>query len=508
MVESKVFSPSNPSRNVFVELIGVTKVFPGVVALDNVNLQVYHNTIHALLGENGSGKSTLVKILYGIYTLDEGEIRVNGVKVYITSPKDAVKHGIVMVSQSPVLIDRLTIAENIILGLKEYGLLSSTRKVYDKIMDVFRKLNINLDPNIEVYKLTYTQKQMVEIARAVMLNAKLLILDEATSYLPDVDKQRVFKFLREFTASEGSVILITHKIREALEISDVITILRSGRVVATVERLNADEDLIRKHMFGEYVLTERKIGQSALPGEIVLSIRDLWVKGDLGEYKVRGVNLDVYRGEIMGVAGITGSGQSELLEAIMGLRRIDKGTILINGVNVTNKNPGFIRRLGVGYIPDNPLKQGVSIEHSIVENLAVTPFNQGFIVKWSEISKLAEELIKKYNILTPSINSPVKLLSGGNVMKTIISREFEYASTILLAYNPTRCLDEYSAENFRRLILEKARAIGLSVLYVSEDLDEVLDISDRVAVMNTGRITGVFNKSSVDRSVIEKYMVS
>jgi len=508
------FSHSSNSSSVenptpILEVKNVTKRFPGVTALENVSFRVFSRTIHALLGENGAGKSTLVKILCGIYTPDEGEVYVNGVKAHISCPRDAAKYGIVMVSQSPVLIERLTIAENLILSLKSYSMLTSTRRVYRDISDALSRVGLNIDPNTEVYKLTYTQKQLVEIARALLLGARILILDEATTYLPEIEKKRMFKFLREYADAGNAVVLITHKLVEALEVSDEITVLRRGRVVATVKRREATLDLVRKLMFGESEYAESSLKMaSKVSNEHVLSFKDLWVRGDLGDFRVRGVSLDIRRGEIVGIAGITGNGQVELLEAIVGLRRVERGEILINGVNVTNKPTHIVRKMGVGFIPDNPLRYGLSVEHTIAENIALSPQYDMPLIPWNKVNKFSQEVVSKYGIVTPSINTPVKLLSGGNLMKTLVARELEYASTLLVAYNPTRGLDEYTTHKVRRMIFEKTREKGLSVLFASEDLDEVLQLSDRVVVMNAGRFVGVFRRDEVVRDKIEELMVA
>ena len=504
----EVFSQTSPSPPILV-VKDISKYFPGVTALDHVNFRVERGTIHALLGENGAGKSTLVKILYGIYTPDEGEIIVNGERVVITSPRDAVSHGIVMVSQSPVLIERLTIAENLILSLKQYGLFTTIRKAYRDIVEALEKVNLKLDPNTEVYRLTYTQKQLVEIARALLLGVRILILDEATTYLPELEKKRLFKFLREFSSDDNAVVVITHKLVEALEISDEITILRRGKVVATLPRSEASIDIVRKYMFGESKAgrIERDVSRVKEFDEPVLEFSDLWVRGDLGDYRVQGVSLTIHRGEIVGIAGITGNGQLELFEAIMGLRKIEKGRVLIDGVDVTNKDTKYIRSFGVGYIPDNPLRYGLSTEHSLAENIALSPRYSGFLLDWNSIYSDASRLVEEYGIVTPSIHAPVKLLSGGNLMKTLVSRELDYASKLLVAYNPTRGLDEYTAYKVRSIIKSRAREDGLTVFFASEDLDEVLELSDRVVVMNSGRFMGVFKREEVVREKVEELMV-
>ena len=503
--DQELFSSKQP----VVLMKGITKRFPGVTALDRVDFELLRGEVHALLGENGAGKSTLVKILYGIYTADEGEVYVEGRPVSITSPQEALKLGIALVSQTPQLIDRLTVAENIILGLTKFRLASRVSRVRDFIIESSRDIGIKLDPDTEVWKLSYTQKQLVEILRAVMLGAKVLLLDEAITFLPIAEKRRFYRFMRRFADSGGSVVLITHKIYEAHEASDRITVLRLGRVVGTVGKADVTLDDVRKMMFAERA---REISYERLPtstprGEVALSVKGLWVMGDHGIYAVRGIDLEVRAGEVLGIAGVVGNGQRELVQAIVGLRRASKGRVLLYGVDVTNKGVSRVRSLGVGYIPDLPIRYGLSPDNSIEENIAMLPVVARGIVRWGRVRELAERLVGEFKIVTPSTRTPVKLLSGGNLMKVLVSRELSVARRLLIAYNPTRALDEATAILVRRLIKEKAMRDGVGVLMVSEDLDEVLQVSDRVAVINTGRIVGVFPGEGAPREEIERLMV-
>ncbi len=488
---------------------GITKRFPGVVALDRVNFDLLRGEVHALLGENGAGKSTLVKILYGIYSPDEGEIYVHGKRVTISSPSDALRNGLALVSQSPQLIDRLTVAENIILGLSKYGLTSRVSKVSDFVVRASEEVGIKVDPNVEVWKLSYTQKQLVEILRAIILGAKILMLDEAITFLPIREKRRFYKFLRKFADKGGSVILITHKIKEALDVADRITVLRLGKVVGTVKREEVSIDDVRRMMFAERAsqITYQRLPPSQPRDVIALEIEKLWVKGDHGVFAVKGVNLKLRAGEVLGIAGIVGNGQKELVQAIMGLRKCVRGRVKIYGKDVTNANTAKIRELGVGYIPDLPIRYGLSPDNNIEENIAMLPVIAKGIISWGCVRKLARELIEEFKIVTPSTKTPVKLLSGGNLMKVLVSRELMIATKLLVAYNPTRALDEATAILVRRIIKEKARSEGVAVLAVSEDLDEVFQISDTIAVMNSGRIVGVFPADKADRDEVERLMV-
>ena len=505
--------PPSSGEEITILVKNLVKRFPGVLALDNVSFNLRKGEIHALLGENGAGKTTFVKILYGIYVPDSGEIYVEGKRVVFTSPLDAIKHGISLVSQIPQLIGSLTVSENIILGLEKYGMMANVRKVEDYIRRESEEVGIRIDPNTEVWKLSYTQKQLVELLRAVILGAKVLMLDEAITFLPIREKRRFFKFMRKFASQGGSVILITHKIPEALEIADRISVLRRGKYVGTVEAKAASLDTVRKMMFGERStqITYERLPSSKPDERVMLEVKDLWVMGDYGAFSVKGVNLQVRAGEVLGIAGVAGNGQLELVQAIMGLRRVRKGRVLVsangNMIDVTNKGTGRVRSLGVGYIPDEPLKFGVSMENNIEENLAMLPLIARGVIKWGKLRKRAQELIDRFKVVTPSSLTPVKLLSGGNIMKVLVGRELSVAKRLLVAYNPTRALDEVTAVTVRKIIKDKVLKDRLAVLLVSEDIDEIFQVSDTVAVMNSGRIVGVFPIDKADRDQVEKLMV-
>ncbi len=494
-----------------VSLKGITKTFPGgIVALDNVSLEVYRGEIVALLGENGAGKSTLVKIVYGVYTPDKGRVYVDGKPVFFKSPRDAIRKGIVMVSQVPQLIERLTVAENFLLSLESVGLASPftlTSRISKFIERESEKYGIPVNPNAKVWSLTYTQKQMAEILRAIVIGARVLILDEALTYLPVIERQKFTKFLLGFKSHGGTVILITHKIPEALESSDRIVVLRRGKIVATLGKEEANAETIRRHMFGEESKRLTEVLPRSKPGKRkVIVVERLRVLDDYGREAVRGVSLSVFRGEIVGIAGIVGNGQSELVEAIAGLRRAVDGRIVIDDVDVTNKGAKAVRSMGVGIIPDHPLRLGVSADNTIVENIAAL-FSKQLVIDWTEMRRLAGHVIKKLNVKASSEDDPIKTLSGGNIMKIIIGRELLYAKKALVAYNPTRALDEVSAAAVRGAIKSRAINEGLAVLFASEDLDEVLELSDKVYVINTGQLYGPFDPDKTSRDEIEKYMV-
>jgi len=505
---SKSFFSSPSTETPIIKLEGITKRFPGVIALDNINLEIHRGTVHALLGENGAGKSTLVKILYGIYTPDRGRIYVDGRPVRIASPMDAIRLGIVMVSQSPVIIDRLTVEENIVLGLEKFNMFAPIRRIREKIIEVSETVGVKIDPSTEVWKLSYTQKQLVEIVRGLLLGARVLLLDEAITYLPLEEKKKFYKFIRKFADEEGTVILITHKIPEAMDVADLITVLRRGRVVGTVPVKGTSIEEIRKMMFGEKSgeITYERLPPGN-PSEVILEINDLWVRGDFGDYAVKGVSLKVRRGEVVGIAGVAGNGQKELIQAVMRLRPVEKGKIVYDNVDITNKTTHYLRLNGVGYIPDLPAKYGVSIENNILENIAIIPTFSREIINWKRIKSLAYKLIREFEIKTPSPETPVKFLSGGNIMKVLVSRELTAATKLLVAYNPTRALDEATAIRVRKIIKSKVINENVAALIASEDLDEIFQISDTIVVMNSGKIVGVFPADKAKREEVEHLMV-
>ncbi len=513
--DNRVFSNTSKllhEKKPFISLKGITKRFPGVVALDNVSLDVYSGEVLALLGENGAGKSTLVKIMYGIYTPDEGEIIINGERARILSPRHAVDKGIVLVPQTPHLVDSLSVAENLVLSLKEYGVLARVERVEDRVREIASSIGIDLNPREPVATLSYTQKQLVSIIRALLLKAKVLLVDEATTLLPSKEKEKFYALFRRFVENGGSVVLITHKVNEALRVADRIAVLRSGRLVGVIGRSRARVEDVRKLMFGKTILDSLQPRLNALePGsrrERVLEVMGLWVNSWFGECVVKDVSLVVHRGEVVGVAGVAGNGQEELVQAIVGLVKPVKGSIRLLGIDVTGKGVELTRKLGLGYIPDTPARYGVSLDNTIEENIAALLARDKRIIKWREVEEIASKLVREYGVKAPHLKVPVKVLSGGNLMKVLVSRELAITRSLLVAHNPTRALDEVSARLVRKIIRWKAVREGVGVLLVSEDLDEVLELSDRVLVLSSGRIVGVFNANRVERERIEELMVA
>ncbi|MCY0868493.1 MAG: ATP-binding cassette domain-containing protein [Desulfurococcus sp.] len=496
-----------------VSVRNISKVFPGgIVALNNISMDVYRGETLVILGENGAGKSTLVKILYGVYTPSEGELYVDSERVVFYKPLDAIRRGIVMVSQVPQLIDRLTVRENLAIALSalKANKLYSSSRIDSLVEEVSGKIGLKVDLDVEAWELTYTQKQAVEMLRAILLDARLVLIDEALTYIPLREKRGFYTMLEAFKRNGGSILVVTHKISEALEVADRIAVLKRGSLAGILSREEASVERIRKLMFngGSIEAAGSDSTPSSVQSEQCISVENLTVVDRHGRTVVRNASLAVRRGEIAGIAGVSGSGQRELLRAIVGLEQAVEGRVVIDRLDVTNKGVGVVRRLGVGYIPDSPLRDGASLDNTILENIAVLFQKDSLRVKWDQARRLAARILEKYNVLASSVDVPLKTLSGGNIMKVIIGRELEYSRCALIAYNPTRALDEASAILVRRAIKEKARSRGVGVLLASEDLDELLQLSDTVYVMNTGVLYGPFNKESIDRNLIEHLMVS
>lgn len=497
----------------------LSKTFPGgLVALENITLDVYSGEILAVLGENGSGKSTLVKVLYGVYVPDSGEIKLRAnnalLKVYFSNPIDAMRHGIVLVSQVPQLIDRLSIAENLAvtfsaLKIKGNHIFSSIDSISKLLRETADFFGLKIDPNEKAFNLTYTQKQFIELIRAIIVDAKIIMLDEALTYFPTVEKRKFYNLLKALRDSGRTIIFITHKVHEAFELSDRIVILRKGRIVKVVNTNDITVDQVRRLMFGESPCKiEIKHHNVIEQLDQEITVENLTVKDDHGREILKNVNLVVKKGEVAGVVGVAGSGQRELVESIIGLRKPVHGKILVAGVNVLNQGIKALRRSGVGFITDHPLKYGVSPENSIVENMALSCCSNRFIIDWKSIKEKAHEITREYSIQAKSINSPVKTLSGGNLMKVIIGRELAYAKRVFIAYNPTRALDELSSINVLNKLKQKAQEERVSILIVSEDIDEVLAISDTLYVLNSGKITGPLDPRDITRDKIEELMVA
>jgi general nucleoside transport system ATP-binding protein len=476
-----------------LELRGITKQFPGVLANDHVDFDVRRGEVHALLGENGAGKSTLMNILYGLYQPDEGEILIKGERVRLHSPKDAINRGIGMVHQHFMLIPVMTVAENIVLANEptRAGLLLDTDAADRRVRELSRSFNFAIDPDARVESITVGQQQRVEILKALYRNADILILDEPTAVLTPQEANELFEILRTLTREGMSVIFITHKLNEVLEIADRITVVRRGKRVDTVDRQGATEERLARMMVGREVLL-RVDKPASDPGDPVLTVDDLHVFDDRGLEAVRGVSFEVRGGEIVGIAGVDGNGQTELIDGITGLRKAASGRVAIGGRNVTGASPSRILDSGLGHIPEDRQRRGLVLEFSLAENVALHDYDKAPDSRWGwlfprQLIRRARELLTQFDVRGGGPQTRASALSGGNQQKVVLAREIGREPSVLIAAQPTRGLDVGAIEFVHRRLVE-ARDNGKAVLLVSLELDEIISLSDRTLVLYEGEI--------------------
>jgi ABC-type uncharacterized transport system ATPase subunit len=478
---------------VVLELRGITKRFPGVVANDSVDFDLRRGEVHALLGENGAGKSTLMNVLYGLYQPDEGEILIKGEPVRLHSPKDAIGRGIGMVHQHFMLIPVMTVAENIVLATEptQAGFLLDYRAASERVRELSRSFNFAIDPEARVESITVGQQQRVEILKALYRHADIVILDEPTAVLTPQEAGELFEILRNLTREGMSVIFITHKLNEVLDIADRITVLRRGKMIDTVTREGATEEGLARLMVGREVLL-RVDKQPAQPGEPLLSVEDLRVVDDRGLEAVRGVSFDVRAGEILGIAGVDGNGQSELIDALSGLRRSASGSVRIGEHDVTGAAPSTILDLGLGHIPEDRQRRGLVLEFSLAENVALHDYDKAPDSRWGwlfprQLVRRARELLSQFDVRGGGPQTRAASLSGGNQQKVVLAREIGRGPSVLIAAQPTRGLDVGAIEFVHRRLVE-ARDDAKAVLLVSLELEEILSLSDRILVIYEGQI--------------------
>jgi ABC-type uncharacterized transport system ATPase subunit len=476
-----------------LELRNVTKSFPGVLASDHIDLELHEGEILALLGENGAGKTTLMNILYGLYAPDEGEIYVRGERATIGNPSDAIRHGIGMVHQHFMLIPVFTVTENVMLGDESVraGIVLDRERAADRIQEISRRFGLDVDPSAMVENLSVGVQQRVEIIKVLYREADILILDEPTAVLTPQETEDLFAVIRSLVAQGKSVIFITHKLREVLAIADRITVLRRGRVVGQADPARVTEADLAKMMVGREVILEVEKEQ-AQPGEAVLDVQDLRVRDDRGALAVDGVSLQVRSGEILGIAGVQGNGQTELVEAVTGLRRAEAGRIAIQGRVMTQASPRAITEAGTAHVPEDRQQDGLVLSFSVADNLVmntyyVPPFAKGLVLQQDQIEAAARERAQRFDVRTPNIEVPVANLSGGNQQKVIVARELSRPIRLLVAAQPTRGLDVGSIEYIHSQLVAK-RDEGCAVLLVSSELDEILSLADRIAVIYEGQV--------------------
>ncbi len=487
-----------------LEARGITKKFPGVIANQDVNLKLYRGEILALLGENGAGKSTLMNVIYGLYHPTEGQILVNGNVVTMNNPKDAIAMGIGMVHQHFQLVPVMTVAENIMLGSESIknGFLD-TRSVAKRISELSQRYNLDVDPYAIIEDLPVGMRQRVEIVKTLYRNADILILDEPTAVLTPQEIEGLFEVMALLKSQGKSIIFITHKLKEVLRVADRIGVLRGGKVVGEADPKTATQGSLAALMVGrEVILTVNK--KSSEPKEVVLAVSGLSAKTDLGDAALRSISFDVRAGEIVGVAGVQGNGQTELVEVIAGLRKADTGHIAINGKEMTNASPRAITQAAAScHVPEDRHAHGMVDAYPISQNLVLNTYNlmpyaHGINVNEKAIRAHATDLVAQYDVRTPSIDTSGGSLSGGNQQKMVVAREFSRELNLLIAAQPTRGIDVGSIEFIHNQIVDK-RDNGVAVLLVSSELDEIMALSDRIAVMYKGEIIDIVPRAEATR---------
>jgi ABC-type uncharacterized transport system ATPase subunit len=486
-----------------LEIRGVTKTFPGVIANEDISFTLGEGEIHCLLGENGAGKTTLMKIVFGLYQPDAGEVLVRGEPVRFTSSADAIAKGIGMVHQHFQLIPVFTVAENVVLGneLAKRGLLDMD-EARRRIRDLEQRYGLGVDPDAYVSDLSVGEQQRVELIKALYREADILILDEPTAVLTPGEVDEFFAVVRSLVAQGKSIIFITHKLREVLSVADRITVLRGGRVVGSADPATSTTQSLANLMVGRDVVFDIEKGEST-PGDVIASVENLRVADDRGVVTVNGVDLELRAGEIVGIAGVEGNGQRELVEAITGMRAKLSGRVTIAGQDATRFSPRQITELGVGHIPEDRNKHGLVGAFSIADNLVLNryhkaPFARRALRQDAAIRDEAVRLVERFDVRTPSITTEVEDLSGGNQQKVIVARELSHAVQVLVAAQPTRGLDVGSIEFIHRQIVA-LRDSGSTVLLVSAELDEILSLSDRIAVLYRGRLVATFPRADATR---------
>ena len=490
-----------------LELRGITKRFPGVLANDKIDITLREGKILALLGENGAGKTTLMNILYGLYKPDEGQIIVHGKEVQIHEPNDAIKSGIGMVHQHFMLVPVMTVTENVMLGveLTKNGLFLDHDKVAQRIHEISNQYGLEVDPHALIKDLPVGIQQRVEIIKVLYRNANILILDEPTAVLTPQEVEGLFKILETLIKAGKSIIFITHKLKEVMSVADDISVLRLGRMVGSIDPKEATPEKLATMMVGRDVnlIVEK---QPAQPKETSLEVKNLFVRDERQNLTVNGISFEVRKGEVLGVAGVQGNGQTELVYALTGLLPIDSGEVTLLGKPIHHNTPRQILESGVAHIPEDRQRHGLILSFPIHDNLMLCtyykePFARGVSLQQKAIFSNAEELVKQYDVRTPNIYVNAGTLSGGNQQKVIVAREFSRPIELLIASQPTRGLDVGSIEYIHKQIIKK-RDEGTGVLVVSSELDEILALSDRIAVMYKGQIMDILDANKVNKEYL------
>lgn len=490
-----------------IEMKGIIKDFPGVRAIDRANFDLYSGEIHSLIGENGAGKSSLMKVIYGLYPADEGEIYFKGEQITNFTTRDIIEKGIGMVHQEFMLVDEMTVLENIILGFEPLKSLNRIdfKKAIKLINEFIETYGLDIQLNKKVKDISVGEAQRVEIIKTLYRGADILILDEPTAVLTPQETLKLFQILKNLKNDNKSIVFISHKLNEVMDISDRITVMRHGEYIDTVKKADTNEMELAKMMVGRDVFLNIPRVNSEV-GKLVLSVEDVYIPGEREISKIRGLSFNLYQGEILGIAGVDGNGQAELIEAITGLRKVEKGKVLLNGVNIANRKVKEIRRLGLSHIPEDRNKRGLNRRLQIKENLIGLKYNtktisNGILLQYEKIMAFSKSLINKYDIRPTDPNASTEFLSGGNAQKIVVAREIDESKPILIASQPTRGVDVGAIE-FIRSQINNEKKKGTAVLLVSADLQEILSLSDRIAVMFEGRITGIVDSKDASEENI------
>jgi simple sugar transport system ATP-binding protein len=495
--------------NLIVEMRGIVKRFPGVLANDHVNFELRPGEIHALLGENGAGKSTLMNVLAGLYKQDAGTIKVKGNPVEFSSPRDAINAGIGMVHQHFMLVPSQTVTENILLGLGEPRFLMRLNEYDKKVSELGDKFGLKVDPRAKIWQLSVGEQQRVELLKMLYRGANVLIMDEPTAVLAPQEIEGLFQTLRSMVAQGKSVIFISHKLQEVTAIADRVTVLRRGRVTASgVSTKGVTRQELARLMVGREVVffVDKKPKQ---PGDVILEVKDVHAQNDKGLPALRGLSLNVHAGEIVGLAGVAGNGQNVLSEVITGIRKCTQGEVILDGEKVSNRDTLYGIQHGMSYVPEDRTHVGSAPNLSVTDNVIMKkyrnpPLSKGSLLNMNAAAKFAKELKQAYDIIVPTVDTPVRLLSGGNLQRVILAREISGHPNFMVAVQPTRGLDVGAIEGVHRLLLAQREA-GAAVLLISEELEELLALSDRVYVIYEGKIMGEVKIKSLepDQSLIE-----
>lgn len=494
MADNTEILPSGKTKISKMEMRGIVKRFPGVLANDQVDFDVHSGEVHALLGENGAGKSTLMRILYGLYQADEGQILIDGKEVKIESPHDAIESGIGMIHQHFMLVPTLTVAENVALGLQSSrGMLTDLDRVSERVLELADLYGLQVNPDAYVWQLAVGQQQRVEIIKALYRGAALLILDEPTAVLTPQEVSELFVTLKQMVNDGHALIFISHKLQEVMDISSRVTVLRDGRVVGQQPIENVTKGELARMMVGRE-LRAKPEKEEVEQEDIRLALQDVWADNDLGTPGLRGISFRLRTGEILGVAGVSGNGQRELAQVINGLRQVTKGSIHLAQRDISAAQPAEIIDQGLSYIPEERMEDGMIKEFSVAENLILRevnkrPFSRVGFLNFRAISRQSSELIEQFNVKTPSKDTPVKNLSGGNIQKLLLARELSRNPQVVVAAQPTRGLDIGATEYVHQVLIDQ-REEGTAILLISEDLDEILALSDRIIVIYEGEIMG------------------